>query len=206
MQIFARLRHRSQSSILNPRSAFTLIEVVVALGLGVVLLVAVQSMVVHAYRSSVAIEEEGAQRSFQDLPFELLAQDLANLPAGAGLSLRGQVLSFNTMNAMQSDCVVARHAVDIEYAIERSADGAVRLKRLERELDEQRAPAAGVTLAAQLESASIEIFDKGTWHDTWPLPTPRTAMAVRLTITWPDGEPQQQIIRLAPLVWRRHDG
>jgi hypothetical protein len=185
--------------------AFTLIEVVVGLGLGVVLLVAVQGIVVHAQRAGAALERRAAEAAVQALPFELLVQDLDSRPAGGGLSLRDGELSFTTLNALQSARIAARHVVAVGYRVERIGAGSCRLTRRERELGEQASDETGVVLASGLARAMIEIHDGRTWWDHWPLPTPRPATAVRLTTQRPACEPREQVAPVAPLRWSRHD-
>jgi prepilin-type N-terminal cleavage/methylation domain-containing protein len=188
------------------RPAFTLIEVVVALALGVTLLVAVQGLVVQAYRTGVQIEGRAARDATRMLPFVLLRQDLTNRPTTGGLWLQNGVLSFTTLNAMQSARVAPRHAVSVRYACERTGDGASRLLRREAELGRDDRAGAAVVLADGIAAATIDVFDGQSWHDRWPLRVARQARAVRIKLTWSSGKTETQIIRLAPLRWRRHDG
>lgn len=187
------------------RPAFTLIEVVVALALGVTLLVAVQGLVVQAYRTSVQIEDRAARDATRTLPFALLGQDLASRPTTSGLWLQNGALSFTTLNAMQSTRVAPRHAVSVRYAYERTGDGTSRLLRRESEPGRDDRTGATVVLADGIATATIDVFDGQGWHDRWPLRVSRQACAVRIKLTWSNGEAKTQIVRLAPLRWRRHD-
>lgn len=185
--------------------ASTLIEVVVALALGVLLLAGVQGIVLGAYRTATVIENQSFADARRQLPFELLRTDLQNQPAGGGLTLRGGVLWLHTMNALQSARVAARHAVGVHYRIEPAADGLCRIVRVEQELGQAFDPETGVVLADNVERAAMEVYDGRRWHSQWPLPTPRSARAVRLAIEWGPGQREECTVVLAPLRWRRHD-
>ena len=86
-----------------------------ACALGVVLLVAVQGIVLGAYRAAAVIENRSAADARRELPFGLLAADLTSMPAGGGLTLEDDVLALRTMNAIQGSRVAPRHVVSVRY-------------------------------------------------------------------------------------------
>jgi len=185
--------------------AFTLIEVVVGLALGVVLLAAVQRIVVGAYRTSGNIEQRSAADAARARPFQLLAADLQDRPAGGGLTLHDGVLTLPTLHAMQSPRVAARHVVSVRYRLEPAARGSFQIGRAEREPDDDVWTGAGVPLAEGVATVTIDVFDGERWHPEWPQSVPRMARAVRLTIEWSTGQRAERIVPLTPLQWRRHD-
>ncbi len=186
--------------------AFTLVEVVIALTLGVTLLVAVQGLIVGAYRTSDEVERRAADNAAHALPFELLRLDLENRPAGGGLMLADNALRLTTLNTLQSSRLAARHAVKVQYTVEPSNDGLHRLTRREGQLGQRGQRHPGVILADGISEVTLAVFDGREWRDRWPPQITRTAYAVRFEVTWPDGEQEQLIIPLAPLAWSRHDG
>jgi len=184
---------------------FTLVEVVVALALGVTLLVAVQALVVTSFRTSVEIQSRSAAQAARELPFDLLGPDLASLPAGGGFTLGYGGLTFTTLDSLHSQRLAARHAVVVRYRGEQAA-GRVRLVRQEREVEDQRFSDSGVVLTQDATAIHLEILDGRSWHDRWPLRTARTPAALRLTIEGPEGESLVHVFPLQPMRWRRHDG
>ena len=186
------------------RSAFTLIETVIALGLGVLLLLGVQRIVIHSYKTALFLElTESAEAELAN-PIELLTTDLNSRPAGSGFALRDRVLTFQTLNAMQSDRLAARHAVVVRYALKDDHES-VAVTRSEWETNQTSHDATEVMIGSDLDDAAIEIFDGQRWHDRWPPQTPRSAKAVRIRIEV-NGSTKSKVIRLAPFRWRRHDG
>ncbi len=200
------LRSFAASQLRGSSSAFTLIEIVVALALGVTLLVAVQGLVVSAFRASDEIERHAVHAAARTLPFDLLRQDLESQPAGGGLLLADNVLRLTTLNALRSSRPAARHAVTVQYAVEPSGSGLFRLTRRENELGKRNRKQPGVILADEISEVTLDVFDGRQWRDHWPPRIARTAYAARITIVWSDGERRQKIVRLSPLPWSRHDG
>jgi hypothetical protein len=188
------------------RPSFTLIEVVVALGLGVVLMVGVQRLTVQGYRAYAVLQQRQAQAGRYTLACELLGQDLAQLLSVGSLALRADTLSLTTGNAMQSTRVATRHAVVVRYAAVRCGDNRFRLLRDEHELGQESLGGSGVVLADGLTAVTWEVHDGQSWHTLWPLPVPRAARAVRVGLQWADGHQEQRVFALAPLHWGRHDG
>lgn len=186
------------------RTSFTLIEVVVALGLGVVLLVAIQSLIVHAYRVHATLERQRSADERDALPLALLEQDLTQRTAGGDLTLAEGNLVLDTLSALQADQLVARHAVMVRYSTQHSEHDDLRLLRQEREPGQEPA-VPPVVLAAGLTAVTFELFDGQKWHRTWPPPVSRAAGAVRVVLTWRAGAPETKIFQLTPLHWRRHD-
>lgn len=189
----------------SPPKAFTLVEVLIGLALGVILLIAVQSLVVHAYRVSVSIGERNARDAARELPFELLRQDIEALTRTGNLTLEHGVLSLGSLSAMQSQRIAPRHAVRVRYAPALTGTGAYRLLRIERELGDDSEARTGVVVASDLQSITFEVFDGREWHGTWPPRVARRPQAVRLRIVDGRGQLRERIVRLAPQRWRRHD-
>ena len=187
------------------RAAFTLVEVLVASGLGVAVLLALQALLVNSYRTSVTLEQRAARAAVSQLPFELLQQDLESLPVGSGFRLADATLSFTTLNALHSTRVAARHTVVAIYVLDSDYAGRPRIRRREQELGTEITEDPGVILADNLQAASLSIFDGSEWHTSWPLRTPRRARAVRLRVVSSSGQKHERIIQLTPLRWRRHD-
>jgi len=185
--------------------AFTLVEVLVGLALGLLLVGSVQSLVLGSYRLANAVEVRTSAARQGQLPFELLSADLESLPAGGGLALRDGTLTFSTLNALASPRLATRHAVGVAYELEAGSGASQQLVRRERELGEDSTPGATVVLAAGLRSIAIDVFDGRQWQSRWPLPTPRAARAVRMIVEHQSGQRDERIIQLAPLEWRRHD-
>jgi prepilin-type N-terminal cleavage/methylation domain-containing protein len=189
----------------NRRRAFTLIEVAVGLALGVVLLLAVQGVITGAYRTANVLEARAAERARCQLPFQILGDDLHNLPAGGGLELSNGVLALRTLNALQSNRAAVRHAVDVRYSLQPLERGQNCWLRAERELGQPEAADAGVVIAKPVTTVEVAVHDGQQWHSRWPLEMPRPVRAVRLRVMWAAGGTDEQIIQMAPLAWRRHD-
>jgi prepilin-type N-terminal cleavage/methylation domain-containing protein len=194
--------------VVRYKPGFTLIEVIVALSLGVMLAVAVQELLVRSYQAAYIVEQRETVSAVSSLPLELIVADLAQRPAGGGIALQDGTLSLTTTNAMQSERIATRHVVAVSYQQQPDDNGHLRLVRREVELGEEEGEGAeqpGVLLAESLRAIEFEIYDGRTWHSTWPPRVPRSPQAVRVTITHSSGERQQRVIRLAPMTWRRHD-
>lgn len=189
----------------DARHGFTLIEVIVALGLGLVLVFAAQSLAMYAHRAARAIETRDTARSMRELVPGLLAQDLANLTAGCGIVLAENTLALSTVHALQSPRLAARHAVAVSYVTRPRDDGRVDIVRREQERGSPAPDQPGVVLASGLQAARWAVYDGQTWQMRWPTGVPRAARAVRTTLEWSDGTRCQQVLPLTPLVWRRHN-
>ncbi len=184
---------------------FTLVEVLVALGLSVVLLGAVQGLLVQIARTSAALARQGADDARRELPLTLLGQDLAQLLAAGSLSVHDQRLSLTTLNSLQAERLAARHAVEVRYAAAPAADGALQLLRQEWELGQSPPEDGAVVLSSDVAALTFEVFDGQRWQTQWPPSVPRAAGALRVVCRWRDGTVAQRVFRLAPLAWRRHD-
>lgn len=190
---------------MNPaRRGYTLIEVLVALGLGLVLAAALQRFLVGAYRISRDLEADQRTAARAALPFELLAADLRNLPPGGDFALDADGLRFVTLNALDTGCTAARHAVRVRYSWAQAADARVRLRRAEQELTAVTAPGPGVLLTEPADRVVAEIFDGQHWQTRWPLPLPRRPQALRMTLTTTAARPYSRTVRLAPFEWTSH--
>lgn len=186
------------------RRGFTLIEVVIALGLGVLLLLGVQRIVVHAHRAAQAVEAVENAEGRESLPFSILGGDLASLPAGASFVLRDAALEFRTLNALQSQRMAARHTVNVRYSWRQAESGGFRLLRTEWELDRAPGEKTGFPLAVGRTRVSFEIYDGQRWHQRWPLRTRRSARAIRLRLERRD-ESRERVLPLKPMRWSRHN-
>jgi type II secretory pathway component PulJ len=188
------------------RRAFTLVEVVVALGLGVLLVVGVQGLIVQAYRTSRTLEDRAQAEAVTRLPLELLEQDLAGT-MGGDLVLTNQSLTLRTANAMQSQRIATRHVVHVRYRAVQDPDGTWRLARQEWELDAPvpEAQSSGVVVAEGLAGVHFAAFDGRSWQGTWPPRVARRLLAVRGELTRENGAPEPRVFRMAPWRWRRHD-
>ena len=183
---------------------FTLVETIVALGLGVLLLVAVQRVIVHVCRTTVAIEQLEASELRQALPFELLAADLDHRLPGDELALGARVLRFGSAHALQNPHPVPRHAVQVAYETRITDNSGLTLERTEWEIGAARVRENAVELSNQLKAVTFEIHDGRAWHQTWPPAVPRSACLLRMTLQWTDGTVRSRTFRLAPPRWSRH--
>lgn len=184
--------------------AFTLIEVLVALGLALLLALGLQSLTVNTYRHARALEDRTETAARLALPLELFRQDLSHLTLTTALTLQHNGLSVATTSSMTSQRSAARHAVEVRYiAVEQG--GRWRLTRQEREPNVSGRWSGGTTLAGGLKGVVVEIFDGSAWHRTWPLPDLRPARAAHLVLDHVDGTTQCATVLLDPPRWRRHD-
>lgn len=188
----------------QPRS-FTLVEVLIALALGVLLALGVQSLTLGAYRVSTQIQKEAAHAAARCLAFDILAQDLSNLPAGGGIALGNGALVMTTLNSMAAQRPVARHAVTVQYRILTNAVTGKRLVRWEGPLGSEPLADSGVSLTDTLQSAEFKVFDGQKWQSTWPPATPQVARALRVSVTWTGSDQDERIVPLTPLRWRSRD-
>lgn len=184
--------------------AFTLIEVVVALSLGAVLAVALQSLLVHAYRTAETLEARESLHATRRLPVGLLRGDLEGCTPGSPITLERDVLTFTTTCALQSTVEAFRHAVEVSYRLQRADDDRLQLKRYERELDAEEA-APGIVIADNVRAVHFAVHDGRCWHTAWPPQTRPRAQAVRMSLAWNEAETTEQRFRMAPWTWRRHD-
>ena len=186
---------------LTARSAFTLVEIVVALALAALLAVACLQLVVHAAHSSKIMEERATAMDLESWPEELLAADLAARPAGGALRLNEDGVQFATLNALQTERDVARCRAEVTYRSVPESSG-TRLDRMESSAAIPSRP--DVVLVRGARSIRFSIWDGQTWHNTWPPPVPLPARALRMELTRAGQPTRSRVFPLQPLAWRRH--
>jgi prepilin-type N-terminal cleavage/methylation domain-containing protein len=189
---------------LSPRQAFTLVETLAALALAAILALATQRLVVNTYRQTAALQRRLDTEAVQALPLELLVQDLQNRPAGGGLELKDGVLTFGTLNALNSPGPALRHAAIVTYQTQADSGGALRLVRREHAPGQNAAGPRWVLLAG-IRKLDWAVFDGQRWQTVWPLTIPRSARALRVELIHADGRTSARTIRLQPLRWVGHD-
>ncbi len=185
-------------------SSFMLIEVLVALGLGALLTVGIQALLVHVHRTSVELELHQQAAARRELPFVLLGHDLDALLTAGDVTLIENTLRLTTVNSLQASRLAARHPVSVRYAIARDGN-ALALTRTEAEVTAPM-PAGGVRVGRDLAAMHLAIFDGRDWQTAWPLATPRPAQALRISIEFADHSRNERIYPLAPRQWRHHRG
>lgn len=183
------------------RRAVTLIEVLVGLALAALLAVAVQSLVVQAYRTQQRLLGERQKASALSVPIELLRQDLSALSMVNAIELRDGGLRVTTLSDLSPDSAAARHALDVRYQLQRDGDAAV-LIRAQRELNESDERVQSISSA--LKSVRFEVFDGVRWHAEWPPSNPRPPRGVRCTLIGRKGETATLRVACQPLTWRSH--
>lgn len=179
------------------RSALTLVEVLVSLALAALLAIAVQALVVNAYRVSRQIEHENSERTRLTLPLEFLRQDLAAAATCGDVEVRGQSLTFATLNSFNPDCRSIRHFVDVRYWM--TADA---LRRSEREPGQVWS--GGTVIAREIETFKVAIFDGLTWQSDWPPSNFRPALGLRIRVTSKHAPDQTMTVPLGPLGWNAY--
>jgi hypothetical protein len=184
--------------------ATTLVEVVVALALGVLLVTGVQTLVVRSHQTARALETENADRERDRLPLELVRQDAAALPVTGSLELREGTLRMTTLCDLEAASERIRHAVDVRYHSVRESDG-LALRRAQRDVGLDVPWSNGVAIAKGLQAVRFEIFDGQRWETSWPPSTPRATRAMRIALTWAGEKKSEHVIALGPLHWRGHD-
>jgi prepilin-type N-terminal cleavage/methylation domain-containing protein len=187
-------------------SAFTLVEVIVALALGLLLLAGLQGMTVQAWRTANTLERQQTERDRRALVFDLLAADLAALPPVGGVEVAGSRLRLVTLHAMSAGRDAARHAVDVTWTTRGAPTDRLELLRSERELGAEKPDADGCVLATDVVALNCEVFDGSRWSATWPPPAPRSPVALRIMLQRSGAQPEQRVFRLALWSWRKHDG
>ena len=199
---FSRLSCHPMMRFASP--AFTLIEVVVGLALGVLVVGALQSLLVHSYRVADTIQRRTDETARNSWPQELLRQDLLSRPAGDDLILRDSSLQFTTLNALQSPRIASRHAVTVRYRTECTEDNRLRLIRQEWEIGSKPPERGGVVLTDDVTAWEIAVYDGRQWCTAWPSSIPRPAYAVRVHCGGPNDMETHEVIQLVPLAWKHH--
>lgn len=186
------------------RRAFTLIEVIVALALSGLLVVALNGMLVSAHRAARFVEQRSDQVRRSSHLGNLLRADLDNRLPGNDVTLKSGHLRISTTNSLTNQRLTTRHAVQVEYASEAGLPGHGELRRREWEFN-QEPSADGIPILKSALSVSFRIFDGMKWLDAWPPPVFRPGRALQIDITGDDGKTRTDVIPLYPHRWRRHD-
>ncbi len=189
------------------RRGLTLIELVIALALGALIAVALQTLAVRAYSSHKLVVERDRTARRGELPRTVFEHDCRNRAAGDDFELAGNMLRFRTLMAFQSERAATRHAVEVRYTIVHEDDETV-LLRAERELGDQAAWSSPLRLG-QAQRIDIAVFDGRMWHSSWPLAIRRNAHAIRLRLSGGDGASgtprfHESRVRVQPPRWRNH--
>jgi prepilin-type N-terminal cleavage/methylation domain-containing protein len=178
------------------RTAFTLIEVTVALALGGLLLVGVHALTVSAHRAHTTLVERQHAADQAAWPVSLLRRDLQQRTQRDALTLRDGVLTVSTLNACFTARSAARHAVAVRY---QAVEGA--WKRQERE--PQDAGVRWQSIRLPWRTAGFEVFDGQTWSSVWPTSVYRAPRGLRLTASSSAGQQAAWTIPLGPHAWER---
>lgn len=187
------------------RAGFSLVEVVIALGLGVLLVAAVQTLVVQAYRTSQRMQADERFAELRRLPLELCRADLAGQPIVGGLELRDGVLTLETLCDLEGNTAAVRLAIQSRYRTQ--SDGAeLSVVRAQRPMRDPRGWSANVVIASGLKSFEVDVSDGQRWHPRWPTPTPRMPRALRIRLEGMDGVRLEEVFPVGTLLWKRHDG
>lgn len=182
--------------------AVTLIEVLVALVLAALLTVAVQSLVVHAYRTARTLQAQRDAESTLEVPLVLLRQDLECMALANAIELRDGVLRISTLNDLTPETSAARHALDVHYRLNGHAP-ATELVREQAEVGGSEPPQTQV-VSRSVARLAFEVYDGSAWCTSWPPSNPRTLLALRCKLTPHSGPTEELRITLQPLRWSSH--
>ncbi len=180
--------------------ATTLIEVIVALALGLLLVMTVQSLAVSAHRTHTILSERIATTRSTRVIEEVLRYDLSNLAAPVGVEIRDGRLTIGSLLRLSSERQAARERASVTYALEEGA-----LVRLERESTKEDAFVARVVVAGDISRFEALVHDGQAWRATWPTQVPRAVRAIRVIVT--DAKRTHAVtVPISPIKWSRHDG
>lgn len=183
------------------RSGLTLIEVTVALALGVLLVAGVQVLTVRSYQTAKSLRTEITNTQSQEGWLCLLRTDLLNQTATGNLSLQNDELVITTLNDLEPTSLCTRSTVAVRYR--READGF--LSRTQRDVAVESWP-DGVCVLPKVKKIDFEVFDGQFWHGQWPLPhMSRRAIGLRILIETEEGAASEVILPLSAMHWSRHD-
>ncbi len=188
------------------RRGFTLIEVVVAMALGVLLLTAVLGLVVRSRQLHDRFMQQARGQDLLAAPLRILADDLRAAGPGAAIDLRDGSLTFDTVNAMHSTRLVPREQTRVRFALVPDAGHAARIVRMEHPRGAFDGPdAASMPLGGSVEELQIRAFDGREWHAerrteaAWPV----VAIAVEIRFE-PQDEVTRHVFPIRPPPWRHH--
>lgn len=189
---------------MQQQRAFTLLEVLIALGLGAMVMVAVQSLAVHTFRVHETIRSSARDSAIARLPDVVLQQDLANLPLGATIELQDGVLRFDTLASLHDDRAAARVPVHVSYSAEGRA-GKFALVRSERALQAEEETATEVILLETSQPVEISVQHRTHWLDALREPLAvQDIGAVRIRLAGEQSQPTAILIPVHPPAWRHH--
>lgn len=184
--------------------ALTLVEVLLALAIGALLTLLVQVFVVRTYLIHRTLAQRDVKWAQSQLPFRVLAADLANLPQQGTIALHNEELVVTTLQALAVPEVGARRLVRVRYTL-RTHSGQFGLHRYEQLAADDSPWHSDALLVSSVRAVRWEIYDGKEWYTKWPPPDPRPPAALRITLEGTESSVAQRIILLTALPWRRHD-
>ncbi len=180
--------------------ATTLIEVIVALALGLLLVMTVQSLAVSAHRTHSILSDRIASTRNSRVVEEILRYDLNNLAAPVGVEIRDGRLTIGGLLKLSSDRQAVRERISVTYAVEDAT-----LVRLERESAEEEPRVARFIAGNEVSRFEALVHDGQAWRATWPTQVPRAVRAIRVIVTDTD-QTHAVTVPISPIKWGRHDG
>ena len=182
----------------------TLVEILVALALTALLLGAVGQLIVRGHRLERELHQTAQASARIARPLDILRSDLQQLPLSGSLQLTGEGLRYVTLQALQSSRPTLRSPVEVRHTLEPDPDGRSRWIRYESPPGKVAGAASPLMLAQDLRGLSFAVWDGHGWESRWPPPTPRTALALRISTESASGQTHSAVIPLRPLRWRSH--
>lgn len=148
------------------RVGLTLIEVVVALALGVVLVVGVQTLTVRAHHAARHLRAQEASTRRTEALHDLIRTDLLSMPSVGNMAVRDGELQVTTLNNLEPDSSRTRQTVSVRYrAVENT--GSYPLERAQRNARQEQWP-AGAVLAPYVQAVTFDVHDGRSWQTGWP--------------------------------------
>ena len=192
-------------------TAFTLIEVLLALTLAGLLLTAASALTRQVLMAEQATHRRQTEVNRTQVVLDTMARDVEHilldatdtpieLPRATNIVLR-----LTTLAGVHTDDATRRptHPVRVTYRLEAApppepretdppAEVGYTLVRVQEDLTRPRGQRSTTrqTIARGLASVHVRIHDGGTWHDTWP-PTREQDVpkVIEIQLTWPDRSP-----------------
>lgn len=195
------------------RSGVTLLEVLVALALGVLLAAGVQTMVLRAHQVHEELRQRDQESRRTSAWRDLLRSDLAAMTTRSAFSLHDGRLELTSLQDLAADSWKTRSTVWVTYTAV-PVGPALRLTRRQSRPSQsdpapQEATSAGssseLALVDGLRSVTFEVFDGRQWHAEWPLPAARRGLALRVLLQRDTAIAEELLVPLLPARWKRHD-
>jgi prepilin-type N-terminal cleavage/methylation domain-containing protein len=193
----------TNSSLAQNRSAFTLVEVLVALALTGLLLSITGRMAVSALRDRDVVAKRLGAIDAHAAIFDQLARDFkARLPDGVGsdtpasvavFALPSPVIRMNVLSPLpqaQTQLHVAQFPIEVRYRLVQKNTGIFDLVRETLDLTTPGAIPLRRTVARGLSRWDVEILADGEWGSQYPTEAeePAAIQALYVGITLPNGE------------------